>query len=63
MNVKLPPPLTWHICRIIIDSFGPIASIYILNLFRGHWLVSDALNFSISMNLKFRKLILQPLTT
>jgi hypothetical protein len=26
----------------------------ILNQFRGHWLLSDALKFAISMNLKFK---------
>jgi hypothetical protein len=53
MNARVPPPLTWHIYRIIVDSFGPIVSTYILNQFKGHWLLSDALNSTISMSLKF----------
>jgi hypothetical protein len=54
MNVRVPPPLTWHICHIIVAYFSPVVSICILNQSRGHWLLSDALNFAISMNLKFR---------
>jgi len=51
---KSTTSLTWHICRIIVDSFGPIVSTCILNQSMGHWLLNDALNFTISMNLKFR---------
>jgi hypothetical protein len=29
-------------------------SAFILNQFKGHWLLSDALNFTISMSLKFK---------
>jgi hypothetical protein len=53
-GARIPPPLTWHICRIIIDSFGPIVFACILNQSRGHWLLNDALNFAISMSLKFK---------
>jgi len=43
--------------------FGPILSARILNWSKGHWLLSDALNFAISMNIKFKDEIdLQPLT-
>jgi hypothetical protein len=45
--MQIPPPLTWHICQIIVDFFGLVVSAYILNQFRGHWLLSNALNFSI----------------
>jgi hypothetical protein len=51
---KSTTSLTWHICRIIVDSLGPIVSTCILNQAKGHWLLNDALNFTISMNLKFR---------
>jgi hypothetical protein len=54
MSATVPPPLTWHICRIIVDSLGPIMSTCILNQSRGHWLLSDALNCIISMSLKFK---------
>jgi len=54
MNAIVPPPLTWHICCIIVDSLGPIVSTCILNQSRGHWLLNDALNSIISMSLKFR---------
>ncbi len=54
MSARVPLPLTWHICRIIVDSLGLIVSACILNQSRGHWLLSDALNFAISMSLKFK---------
>jgi hypothetical protein len=46
--------LTWHICQIIANFFSPIATIYVLNQSRGHWLVNDALNSTISISLKLR---------
>jgi hypothetical protein len=54
MIVRIPPPLTWHVYQIIVDSHGPIVFAYILNQSRGHWLLNNALNFAISMSLKFR---------
>jgi hypothetical protein len=54
MSARVPPPLTWHICIIIVDSLGPIMSTCSLNQYRGHWLLSDALNYVIFMSLKFR---------
>jgi hypothetical protein len=54
MNVRIPPPLKWHICCIVVDFFGPIMFACILNQSKGHWLLNDALNYAISMSLKFR---------
>jgi hypothetical protein len=54
MSAKVPLPLTWHICRIIVDFLGPILSTCILNQLKGDWLLSDALKFVISRCLKFR---------
>ncbi len=54
MSARVPPPLTWHICHIIVDYFGLVVSTCILNQFKGHWLLSDALNSIISMILKFK---------
>jgi hypothetical protein len=54
INARVPLPLTWHICRIIIDYLDLVVSTYILNQSRGHWLLNDALNYAISMSLKFR---------
>ncbi len=51
---KNTPPLTWHICHIIVDSLGPIVSTCILNQSRGHWLLNDALNYAMSTSLKFK---------
>jgi hypothetical protein len=53
-NARIPPPLTWHFCHIIVDSLGHVVSTCILNKSKGHWLLSDALKFSISMSLKFK---------
>ncbi len=55
MSAKVPPLLTRHICRIVVDSFGPIVFASILNQFKGHWLLRDALiNSVIYMSLKFK---------
>jgi len=54
MNAIVPPPLTWHICHIIVDSFNHVVFVCILNQFKGHWLLSDALNSTIFMSLEFR---------
>ncbi len=53
MSARVLYPFTWHTCRIIIDYFCPIVSTCILNQSRGHWLLSDALNSTISISLKF----------
>jgi len=54
MNEKVPPLLTWHICCIIVDSFGLVVFTYILHQSKGHWWLSDTLNFAISMILEFK---------
>jgi hypothetical protein len=51
---RVPLLLTWHIFQIIVDSIGLVVFVYILNQYKGHWLLNDALNFSISMSLKFK---------
>jgi hypothetical protein len=47
--------LTWHICQIFVDCFSLVVTTCVLNQSRGHWLLSGALHFVISMNLKLRK--------
>jgi hypothetical protein len=54
MSARIPPPLTWHICYNIVDSLGPIVYVCILSHYRGHWLLNDALNSAICMNIKFK---------
>jgi hypothetical protein len=54
MNGRVPPYLTWHICHIIVDSLSLVVSACVLNQSRGHWLLSGALKFSISMSLEFK---------
>ncbi len=55
MITKVPPPLTWHICQIVIDCFFFVVTICILNQSEGHWLLSGAFHFAISMSLRLRK--------
>ncbi len=55
MNARVPPPLTWHICWIVVDALDPIVFACILNQFKGHRLLRHALiNFVVSMSLKFK---------
>jgi phage gp36-like protein len=54
MNARVPPILTWHICHIAVDSLALVVSAYILDQSKSHWLLSDALNFVITMSLKFK---------
>jgi hypothetical protein len=55
MTTKVPHPLTWHICQIVVDYFSSIVTTCVLNQYRGHWLLSDALHFAIFKILKMRK--------
>jgi len=55
MTTRVPPPLTWHICQILIDCLSHGVTTCVLNQFRGLWLLSDALHFVICINLKLRK--------
>jgi len=50
-----PPLLTWHIFKIIVDSLSPIVTTCVLNQSKSHWLLFDALQFAITMCLKFGK--------
>ncbi len=55
MTTKVPPPLRWHICQIIIDCLSLVVITYVLNQYRGHWLLSDGLYFVISMSSKLKE--------
>jgi hypothetical protein len=52
MTIRVPPPLTWHICKIVVDCLSLVVITYVLNQSRGHWLLSDAFHSAISMSLK-----------
>jgi hypothetical protein len=55
MSARVLPFLTWHTCQIIIAFFFcHVVFLGILNKSRVPWLLSDALNFAISMSFKFR---------
>ncbi len=48
----VPPPLIWHIFQTIVDVLFLVVSAYVLNSSHGHWLLSNALNATITMSLK-----------
>ena len=54
MTTKVSLLFTWHICQIIVDCLSLIVTTYILNQFRGHWLLNDTFNSIIFINLKLR---------
>jgi hypothetical protein len=47
--------LTWQFFQTIVHCLFPNVSTCVLNHSHGHWLISDALHFAISMNLKLKK--------
>jgi hypothetical protein len=55
MTTIIPPLLTWHICQIVVNCFSLVIIVYVLNQSRGHWLLSDAFHFAISMSLKLKE--------
>jgi hypothetical protein len=57
---RVPPLLTWHISKIIVDILFPIVTICVLNQSSSHWLFFDALQFTIIMCLKFMEEITNP---
>ncbi len=42
INGKVSPFLTWHILKIIVDSFFPAMNACVLSQFNSHLLVSNA---------------------
>jgi hypothetical protein len=54
MNARMPPPLTWHIFQIIVDVFSLVMFGYVLNQFKCHWLLNDALNYAIFIYWKLK---------
>ncbi len=55
MTTKVPPPLTWHICQIVVDCFSLVVTTCVLNQSKGHWLLSNAFHSTISMSLKLKE--------
>ncbi len=55
ITIKIPPLLTWQICQIVVDYLFLVVTTCVLNQSRGHWLLSDAFHFAISMSLKLIK--------
>ncbi len=55
MTTKVLPFLTWHIYQIVVNCLFPIATTCVLNQYRGHWLLNDAIHSTISMSLKLRE--------
>ncbi len=48
----MPSCLTWQISQTIVNFFFKVDYTCVLNQSCGHWLFSNALHFTISMNLK-----------
>jgi len=44
-----------HIFWIIVNWFSPIVTTFVLNQYYGHWLLSDALHFTIYLSLELKK--------
>ncbi len=55
MTIRVPPALTWHICQIVVDCFSLLITTYVLNQYKGHWLLSDSFYSTIFTSLKLRK--------
>ncbi len=51
----MPPPLTWHIFKIIVDVLSPILYTCVFNQYEVHWLLSVVLQFAISICLKLKE--------
>jgi len=45
----MPPILTWHIFKIIVDVLSHVVAIYVMNQSSSHWLLSDALYSTITV--------------
>jgi hypothetical protein len=43
INGKVPPFLTWHISKLIMDFLFHVVITCVLNQSKSHWLLSDAL--------------------
>ncbi len=54
MITRVPPPLTWHSSQIIVYYLGLVISTCILNQSRDHWLLTNAVNFVISISSNFK---------
>jgi hypothetical protein len=50
----IPPPIIWFICQTIIDCLSFFVSACVLNQSTRHWLLSNGLNFVITMSFKAR---------
>lgn len=46
------PPFTWHVAQIVVSVFSHVVSACVLNQYYAHWLLSDALHSTITMNTK-----------
>jgi len=54
MSSHATPPITWFICKTIVDYSSLIVFTCVLNQSARHWLLSNALNSIITMTSKVR---------
>jgi hypothetical protein len=57
---KVPPLLSWHISKIIMDSLSLVVTTCVLNQPKSQWLLSYALQSAIIMCLKFKEETINP---
>jgi len=53
---EVPPSFIWHVFQTIVDFLSLVVTVQcVLNKFKGHWLLNDALNFIITMSYKVKE--------
>jgi hypothetical protein len=52
ISVRVPLPPTWHVAQIVVDVLSFVVTTCVLNQSHEHWLSSDALHSTITMNAK-----------
>ncbi len=60
INVFVPPPPTWHVAQIVVDVLSLIVSACVLKQCDGHWILSYAFHFAITMNTKLMEELENP---
>ncbi len=50
--VHVPTPFTWHVAQMVVDLISLVVSACVLNQSHGHWLLTNAFHFAITMNTK-----------
>jgi hypothetical protein len=62
ISVRVPPPPIWHVAQIVVDVLSLVVTTCVLNQSHEHWLSSDALHSTITMNTKIIEELQNPLS-